>query len=65
MLLKLAVGEDIINVSSAYAPQVGLDEHAKRQFWDDLDVAMQEIHRGEKLITGGNLNRHVGKDGHG
>ena len=32
LVIKLVVGEDIINVISAYAPQVGLHEHAKRQF---------------------------------
>ena len=32
ILVKLVVGDMVLNVISAYAPQVGLDESAKRQF---------------------------------
>ena len=32
ILVKLVVGDIVLNVISAYAPQVGLDESAKRQF---------------------------------
>nr|XP_016449976.1 PREDICTED: uncharacterized protein LOC107774834 [Nicotiana tabacum] len=37
MAIKLGVGESTLNVSSAYAPQVGLNEEIKRHFWEDLD----------------------------
>ena len=37
ILVKLVIGDIVLNVISAYAPQVGLDESAKRQFWEDLD----------------------------
>ena len=36
ILVKLVIGDMVLNVISAYAPQVGLDESAKRQFWEDL-----------------------------
>lgn len=62
LLIKLVVGVDIINVISAYAPQVGLDNHTKRQLWDELDALMQEIPGGEKIIIGGDFNGYVGKD---
>ena len=32
ILVKLVVGDMVLNVISAYPPQVGLDESAKRQF---------------------------------
>ena len=32
LLVKLILGREIF-----YAPQVGLDESSKRQFWEDLD----------------------------
>ncbi|XP_021773583.1 uncharacterized protein LOC110737547 [Chenopodium quinoa] len=35
--VKLLCGKEIVNVISAYAPQVGLDSEEKRQFWEDLD----------------------------
>ena len=62
MLITLLVGEEVLNVISAYTPLVGLGEHAKRHFWDQIDVLMQEIHWGQKIIVGGDFNGHVGKD---
>ena len=35
--LKLVVGQDTFNVISGYAPQVGLAEHFKVKFWEDLE----------------------------
>ena len=49
-----------MDVISAYAPQVGLDESAKRQFWEDLDSLIRVVHSNEKLLIGGDLNGHVG-----
>lgn len=37
ILVRLVVGDVALNVISAYAPQVGLSESTKRQFWEDLD----------------------------
>ncbi|XP_070014662.1 uncharacterized protein LOC142174630 [Nicotiana tabacum] len=37
MIIKLVVGEFTLNVVSAYASQVGLDEEIKRHFWENLD----------------------------
>ena len=34
ILAKLVLGGNIINIISVYAPQVGLDEHIKTQFWE-------------------------------
>ena len=41
-------------------PQVGLDESAKRQFWEDLDVLIRAVPSSEKLFIEGDLNGHVG-----
>ena len=60
ILVKLVVGDMVLNVISAYAPQVGLDESAKRQFWEDLDGLVRAIPSSEKLFIGGDLNGHVG-----
>ena len=43
ILVKLVVGDLVLNVISAYAPQVGHDESAKRQFWDDLDDMVRAV----------------------
>ena len=60
MLIKLVLGEEIINILSAYAPQVGVPESNKR-FGEKMDGLIQEILRGEKLFIGGDLNGHVSK----
>ena len=41
-------------------PQVGLDESAKRQFWEDLDGLIRAVPSSEKLFIGGDLNGHIG-----
>jgi len=43
ILVKLVVGDMVLNVISAYAPQVGLDESAKRQPWEDLDGLIRAV----------------------
>ena len=58
ILVKLVIGDMVLNVISAYAPQVGLDESAKRQFWEDLDGLIRAVSSSEKLFI--DLNGHVG-----
>ena len=59
ILVKLVIGDMVLNVISAYAPQVGLDESAKRQFLEDLDGLIRVVPSSEKLFIG-DLNGHVG-----
>ncbi|KAI8564245.1 hypothetical protein RHMOL_Rhmol03G0166900 [Rhododendron molle] len=60
ILVKLVIGGSIVNIISAYAPQVGLDDLAKAQFWEQMDDVVREIPFGEKLFIGGDFNGHVG-----
>ncbi|KAL5130891.1 Craniofacial development protein 2 [Glycine soja] len=60
IVLKLVVGQDTFNVISGYAPQVGLAEHFKVKFWEDLEGVLQDIPQGEKVFLGRDLNGHVG-----
>ena len=59
LLVKLILGREIFNIISVYAPQVGLDESSKHQFWEDLDEMVQGIPIREKLFIGDDLNGHV------
>ena len=59
ILVKLVVGDMVLNVISAYALQVGLDESAKRQFWKDLDGLIRAVPSSEKLFIGKYLNGHI------
>jgi hypothetical protein len=60
ILVKLLVGDLVFNVISAYAPQIGLNESIKRQFWEELDALVSSVPISEKLFIGGDLNGHIG-----
>jgi len=60
MSIKLVVGEEVVTIVSAYAPQGGLDATARGEFWDNLEEVVQGVPPSEKLIIGGDLNGHVG-----
>ncbi|PVH38854.1 hypothetical protein PAHAL_5G370400 [Panicum hallii] len=60
ILVRLVIGDLVLNVISAYAPQVGLSESSKSQFWEDLDSMVSTVPISEKLFIGGDLNSHVG-----
>ncbi|XP_070044550.1 uncharacterized protein LOC107818936 [Nicotiana tabacum] len=60
MSIKLVVGVFTVNVISAYAPQVGLDQEVNKQFWEDLDEMVRNITHTEKLFIGGDFNGHIG-----
>ena len=59
--LKIIIGNETVNIISAYAPQVGLDEALKTKFWEDLEVLIQTMPQNEKVVIGGDLNGHVGQ----
>ncbi|XP_070040756.1 uncharacterized protein [Nicotiana tomentosiformis] len=60
MIIKLVVGECTLNVVSACAPHVGLDEEVKRHFWEGLDEIVRQVPPTEKLFIGGDFNGHIG-----
>ena len=35
--MKVALNGEIINITSAYAPQTGCGENEKIQFWEEMD----------------------------
>ncbi|RCV30448.1 hypothetical protein SETIT_6G095600v2 [Setaria italica] len=59
ILVRLVVGDMVLNVISAYVPQVGHDKSAKRLFWEDLDSLVRTVPSSKKLFIG-DLNGHVG-----
>jgi exonuclease III len=59
ILVELVLGDVVLNIISAYAPQVGLSESEKREFWEDLDGMVKAVPTNEKLFIG-DLNGHVG-----
>jgi hypothetical protein len=59
ILIKIVLGDVVLNIISAYAPQIGLSASEKRKFWEDLDGMVRAIPTNEKLFIG-DLNGHVG-----
>ncbi|XP_070056616.1 uncharacterized protein [Nicotiana tomentosiformis] len=49
-----------LNVISADAPQVGLDEELKRRFWEGLDEIVRNIPLAERLFIGGDFTGNIG-----
>lgn len=60
--LKLILGKKILNIISVYAPQVAIEEHIKKECLENMDATNQGISVGEKLIIGGDLNDHIGRN---
>jgi hypothetical protein len=60
ILVKLLVGDLVFNVINAYAPQIGLNESVKMQFWEEFDALVSSVPISDKLFIGGDLNGHVG-----
>ncbi|XP_009600867.1 uncharacterized protein [Nicotiana tomentosiformis] len=56
MAIKLVVGGFMLNVISAYTPQVRLGEEVKRH---ELDKVVHGILFNEKLFIGGDFNGHI------
>ncbi|GJZ35695.1 putative reverse transcriptase domain-containing protein [Tanacetum coccineum] len=67
MLVRLVIKEEMINVISTYAPQVGLGEAGwkKKSFWDSLDDLVRECSTTQQLIVAGDLNGHIGANADG
>ena len=51
----------ILNVISAYAPQVRCIHEEKETFWLDLDETVEKIPWNERIVVGADLNGHVKK----
>ncbi|KAI5612991.1 hypothetical protein C0J50_4233, partial [Silurus asotus] len=64
MIVKVEV-EGMINVISAYAPQVGCEMEEKERFWSELDEVVDGVPRKECLVIGKDFNGHVGEGNRG
>ena len=60
MSVMLGIGETVVNVICAYAPQVGCEDEEKDTFWRQMDQEPRAIPDGERVIVGGDVNSHVG-----
>ena len=63
--VKLESEGVILNVVSAYAPQVGCGREEKESFWDELDEVVETIPEQERVVIGADFNGHVGEGNRG
>ena len=63
--LKTELDGVMLNVISAYAPQVGCIREEKETFWLDLDETVEKIPRNERIMVEADLNGHVGEGNNG
>ena len=61
MAMKLEVKGSILNIESAYAPQVNNRMKEKNDFWKDLDELIEIVSKQERIVLGADLNGHVGE----
>ena len=61
MPIKLEVNGSILNIVSAYTPQVNNSMEEKNDFWEDLDGLIESISKEERVVLGADLNGHVGE----
>ena len=60
LLMKLVIGDGILAVVSAYAPQSGLSNQMKDQFYNELLHVCKKQNDDDLLVLGGDLNGHIG-----
>ena len=65
MYVKLVIGKQIVNIVSAYTPQVGLSAEEKNDFWDSFIIMLSGIPKEESIFIGSDMNVHVGRDADG
>ena len=63
--LKMELDGVMLNVISAYSPQVGCIREEKEAFWLDLDESVEKIPKNERIVVGTDLNGHVKEKNNG
>src|SRR3989442_5086947 len=61
MLIRVAIGMNILNVISGYASQMGRPTVEKEEFLLSLSKIVDEIGQEEFVVIGGDMNGHVGE----
>ncbi|KAG2459970.1 CFDP2 protein, partial [Polypterus senegalus] len=65
MIMKLEIGGMMMNIVTAYAPQVRCAMGEKEDFWSELDEVMNSVPKGQKVVIGADFNGHVGEGNSG
>jgi hypothetical protein len=60
IVLRVRVGDSVLNLVSVYAPQTGRRMEEKEEFFISLGDALSGVEASERLVVCGDLNGHVG-----
>ena len=61
MCLKMEFDVVMLNVISAYSPQVGCIREEKEAFFLDLNKTVEKLLKNERIVVGADLNGCVGE----
>ena len=62
MAMKLKIKGFILNIISAYAPQVNNSMEEKNDFWENRDGLIENVSKEERIILGMDFNGHVAEE---
>ena len=65
MVLKMVVGDRLLNVFSVYAPHSGRPDEEKECFWNEVFHLVSCIPQNEMVVFAGVMNGHVGSSNAG
>jgi len=60
LVLKMVLGDCLLNVFTVYAPHSGKREEEKESFWDDVFHLVSCIPQNEMVVFAGDMNGHIG-----
>ena len=59
LVLKMVLGDRLLNVFTVYAPHTGKPEEEKESFWDNIFHLVSCIPQNEMVVFAGDMNGHV------
>ena len=65
MDMKVKVKGSILNIVSAYAPQVGNSMEEKKDFWQDVHGLIESVSKQNIIVLNADLNGHMSKGNKG
>jgi len=60
LVLKMVLGDCLLNVFMAYAPHSGKPDEEKDKFWNEVFHLVSCIPKNEMVVFAGDMNGHVG-----
>jgi len=59
LVLKMVLGDCLLNVFTAYAPHLGKPDEEKERFWNEVFHLVTCIPQNKMVVFAGDMNRHI------